>query len=61
VLFDLASDPFEATDLSSRQPDRVEELERKLRAWEESLVPPAWPNVMEYRFRESGRDFVFPL
>jgi arylsulfatase A-like enzyme len=61
VLYDLERDPFERDDLSQQQPERVEALERRLREWESSLVPPSWPPVMEYRFHEGGRDFVFPL
>jgi arylsulfatase A-like enzyme len=61
VLYDLEQDPSERNDLSASQPALVEELEQRLREWESELVPPRWPNVMEYRFRERGRDFVFPL
>jgi arylsulfatase A-like enzyme len=61
VLLDLAHDPSEASDLSGAQPQLADELEGRLRAWEAQLLAPRWPNVMEYRFRELGRDFVFPL
>jgi arylsulfatase A-like enzyme len=61
VLYDLERDPFEQHDLSQEQPDLVNELERRLREWEASLLPPRWPPVMEYRFRDDGRDYVFPL
>jgi len=61
VLFDLAQDPAEHHDLSAQQPEQVESLEQRLRAWEAQLEPPHWPPVMEYHFRIDGRDFVFPL
>lgn len=61
VLFDLGQDPAETTDRSGSRPEVVEDLEARLRAWEATLAPPLWPNVMEYRFQENGRDFVFPL
>lgn len=61
VLYDLGNDPFETTDLSQSRPEVLEDLERQLLAWEATLVRPLWPNVMEYRFSEDGRDFVFPL
>lgn len=61
VLFDLADDPGEKHDLASTEPQRVAELEQRLHDWEAQLVPPLWPNVMEYRFRIDGYDFVFPL
>lgn len=61
VLFDLDADPAERHDLSAAEPAEVDALEARLRAWEEPLQPPRWPNVMEYHFRIDGRDFVFPL
>jgi hypothetical protein len=61
VLYDLEADPSERADLSASQPELADELEARLRAWEAELVPPRWPNVMEYRFHEGGRDWVFPL
>jgi arylsulfatase A-like enzyme len=61
VLYDLERDPSERSDLSDQQASLADELERRLREWEAALMPPRWPNVMEYRFREDGRDFAFPL
>jgi len=61
VLYDLAQDPYETNDLAEQEPARVDALERALRAWESSLVGPLWPNVMEFRFRDDGHDYVFPL
>lgn len=61
VLFDLAHDPAETNDVSSSRAEVVEDLEAQLRAWETELAAPLWPNVMEYRFQEDGRSFVFPL
>ena len=61
VLFDLARDPSEANDVSASQPEVAEAMEAQLRAWEATLATPLWPNVMEYRFQQDGRDFVFPL
>jgi len=61
VLYDVGQDPFEENDLSAQDPARVEALEGMLRAWEASLVPPLWPNVMEFRFRDDGHEYVFPL
>jgi arylsulfatase A-like enzyme len=61
VLYDLEADPYEAVDLSEREPALVERLEARLAEWEKAMKPPLWPIVMEYHFREGGRDFVFPL
>jgi arylsulfatase A-like enzyme len=61
ALYDLDADPSEQHDLSSERPALAEELERTLRAWEAELAPPAWPNVMEYRFSDGTSEFIFPL
>ena len=61
VLYDLEADPREQTDLLAERPDLADELERKLVDWEKSLARPAWPPVMEYRFSDGSREFVFPL
>lgn len=61
ALFDLEADPSEKEDLLDEKPEVAEELDRRLRAWEASLVAPAWPPAMEYRFSYGGQEFVFPL
>lgn len=37
-LFDLKADPAETTDLSPQEPARVQELQGKLRTWQESVL-----------------------
>jgi len=61
VLYDLETDPSERRDLLAERPSLAEELEQRLRAWESELEPPRWPIVMEYRFTDGPRRFVFPL
>lgn len=61
ALYDLEADPFEEDDLLRQRPELGEELERRLRAWESSLMSPRWPNAMEYRFGDGDRRFAFPL
>jgi arylsulfatase A-like enzyme len=61
VLFDLAADPSEQRDLAAERAARADELEAKLRAWEQKLVPSRWPPVMERRFTVGGREFAFPI
>jgi arylsulfatase A-like enzyme len=61
VLYDLEADPYEKNDLLAANPGVADELEQRLRAWESLLVPPLWPNVMEYHFFDGPREFVFPL
>jgi arylsulfatase A-like enzyme len=61
VLYDEVADPFEDHDLAEAEKARADALEQQLRAWEASLMAPRWPSVMEYRYTEAGRPFVFPL
>ena len=37
-LFDLRADAAERHDLSAKEPERVEELKAKLRAWQDSVL-----------------------
>jgi arylsulfatase A-like enzyme len=60
-LFDLEVDPYEKLDVAAQRADLADRLEQRLRQWEAGLVPPRWPNVMEYRFSDGSRRFVFPL
>ncbi len=61
VLYDLATDPFERTDLAAREPERAAAMETMLTGWEASLARPSWPPAMEYHFTIGGHDFIFPL
>jgi arylsulfatase A-like enzyme len=40
LLFNLADDMSEKTDLLSKQPDKAKELRELLTKWESQMVPP---------------------
>lgn len=61
VLFDLAADKSETTDLAARRPAVVEELLRQLSQWESGLQNPMWPRVMDYHYRDRDGVYYFPL
>ncbi len=61
VLFDLAADKSETTDLAARSPAVVEELLGKLSRWEAELRSPLWPPVMDYHHRDRDGVYYFPL
>ena len=42
-LFNLAADISETTDLSPREPQRLERLLALWKSWNSQLAPPAWP------------------
>ena len=61
VLFDLAADKSETTDLSARAPDVVKGLLDQLARWEAALRNPLWPQVMDYHHRDRDGVYYFPL
>ena len=42
MLFDLAADPYEQTDLADREPERVKELTALYREWDQEMKAPGW-------------------
>ena len=63
LLFDLAKDPGEKTNLAGKHPDKVKDLKVALAAWETGLAPPRWREgkvwernqVMKHRMDVIGR------
>ena len=48
-LFDLAKDPAEQHEISSKHPQRVAELSAHLATWNQSLVAPRWQGLRNRR------------
>ncbi|MBN1837564.1 MAG: sulfatase-like hydrolase/transferase [Spirochaetales bacterium] len=61
VLYDLESDPGEHRNLAAQHPEKVRELKEILEAWEEGLVPPLWPRVMDFEVTIDGEVFRFAI
>lgn len=61
VLFDLGTDKNERHDLSVSRPEVVRELEDALTRWENTMVSPLWPRVMDFRFVDGQEVYYFPL
>jgi len=69
LLFNLADDPSETTDLADRYPDKVEHLLALLSEWETGLAEPGWgegtrwernqlrKHRMDVRTREQEREY----
>jgi arylsulfatase A-like enzyme len=47
MLFDLAKDPGEKTDLAKERPEVAKRLQGKFDAWNAQLVEPLWPGKQE--------------
>ncbi len=60
-LFDLSKDIEEKNDLSSVNPDKVNELMKELANWEKTqTVNPAWPSAADLLITVDGEEFYFP-
>ena len=49
LLFNLAMDPSETTNLAEAYPERVESMQRALHAWDAELSEPGWGHADRYR------------
>jgi arylsulfatase A-like enzyme len=60
-LYNLAEDPEERRDLAPLYPGKVRELEEAIRSWEQGLVPPLWPRVMDFEVVIDGVLYRFAI
>lgn len=63
LLFDLAKDISETTNLATKQPEKVKQMLAKLAQWEKGLDTPHWISsygdqnqIMKHRMETTGRD-----
>lgn len=61
ALYDLNTDKNEQHDLHLQRPDVVKMLQVRYASWDREMQSPAWPAVMDFRFRNGNREFYFPL
>jgi arylsulfatase A-like enzyme len=54
MLFDLAGDESEKTDVSARHPEIVARLNREWKAWSDGLGAPRWPTAKEFDVEING-------
>ncbi|MBM3335099.1 hypothetical protein FJY63_10605 [Candidatus Sumerlaeota bacterium] len=50
-LFDLTADIGETRDLAREQPDRVEQLLKRLQDWNSQLIAPRWKGAPPTKYR----------
>ena len=55
MLFDIIRDRGEASDLSSRHPEAIADLERRFDRWDEKNIPPAFTSRREFRTEIDGK------
>ena len=64
LLFNLAKDVSETTNLANKHPEKVRELKRELAEWESGLIPPKWLEgekwerfqILKHRMEVVGRE-----
>ena len=61
ALYQLSTDKIEAIDAQQQQPEIVQDLENTYNQWAQTLMPPLWPRVMDYRIRDKDKLYYFPL
>lgn len=61
MLYNLGKDKEEQVNLVDQNPEIVKFLLDKLSEWEQGLIPPAWPGVMEYEQEVDGVRFRYAL
>ena len=61
ALYQLSTDKIEAIDAQQQQPVIVQDLENTYNQWAQTLMPPLWPRVMDYRIKDKDKLYYFPL
>lgn len=60
-LFNLANDREEKIDLSDKFPEKLSELKKDLKDWEEkNTIPPLWPSAADVMIEVRGKHYRFP-
>lgn len=53
-LYHLTNDPSEETNQAARYPQIIDTLKHRFREWEEEMMDPCWPGVMQFKFDING-------
>lgn len=61
LLFNLKEDLNETTNLASKHPEKVKELDAALAQWSKDLQDPRWPSRPETTYNVCGTPFTVPI
>jgi arylsulfatase A-like enzyme len=61
LLFNLRTDLNETTNLASRHPEKVKELEALIRQWAKDMTDPRWPSRPPVQYQVCGTPFRLPI
>lgn len=59
LLFDIKNDKEEQHNLYEQQPQVVQQLLKELESWENDLVKPLWPRVVNYVYKDEQGKYVY--
>ena len=58
-LYNLKTDSIESHNLYAEKPEKANELLNDLDTWENELIKPLWPRVVNYVYKDDDGKFVF--
>jgi len=58
-LYNLKTDSIESHNLYAEKPEKANELLRDLDTWENELIKPLWPRVVNYVYKDDEGKYVF--
>ena len=61
ILYHIKTDKNEQHNVASDNPEIVKGLQADFQKWEEKLINPKWPRVMDYEIHEGEAVYYFPL
>ena len=61
LLFNLRTDLNETTNVASRHPEKVRELEALIRQWSKDMTDPRWPSRPPAQYQVCGTPFRLPI
>jgi arylsulfatase A-like enzyme len=61
LLFNLKTDPNEATNVADREPAKLKELSDAFDQWAKDLKDPAWPSRPHTTYDVCGTPFELPI
>ena len=61
LLFNLRTDLNETTNVASRHPEKVSELEALIRQWSKDMTDPRWPSRPPVQYEVCGTPFRLPI
>jgi len=61
ILYNLKDDKVEKKNIAASHPEIVENLKKEHKAWEEKLGEPAWPRILDFRFRIGDEVYFYAI